>query len=195
MLANEDIYTGSIDPTSTINPKLLGSFYINTKTAKLFVCTDNTFNNNIWKICNPDIKIPDPDTFLGPKYKKYSLKEFSIKNNVWYHNTTKYPILLTGKSYPIYNYGSGGAGSGQPGKTTSAFQYTVYIAHKPMPLTISNGLSANIINPELFSALSVDYKYGGSITVPVGYYYYYKYFTLVGDVRWRDMSYIMIREY
>ena len=57
MLVNDDIYVKNVDPTATINPKIVGAFYINSKTAVVWVCIDNTLNKNVWEICNPDIDV------------------------------------------------------------------------------------------------------------------------------------------
>lgn len=89
MYANEDIYSGPNDPTANINPKIIGAFYINTQTAKLFVCTDNTINNNTWKMCNPDVEIPEIPI---PKFKTSVITTINPFNYIiertWYHNTT-----------------------------------------------------------------------------------------------------------
>ena len=86
MLTNEDIYTGVVNPSTNINPKIVGAFYINTKTAKLFVCKDNTINKNVWEMCNPDVVIPEiPRKFkfsMDIAWYGYEI----IKNNVWYPN-------------------------------------------------------------------------------------------------------------
>lgn len=86
MLTNEDIYTGVVNPSTNINPKIVGAFYINTKTAKLFVCKDNTINKNVWEMCNPDVVIPEiPRKFkfsMDIAWHGYQI----IKNNVWYPN-------------------------------------------------------------------------------------------------------------
>lgn len=96
MYANDDIYSGPTDPTNKINPKIVGAFYINTTTAKLFVCTNNTINNNIWKMCNPDVKIPEipkiPDLPFTHNYKPFANK---YRPAVIYTNTTGYPIHLS----------------------------------------------------------------------------------------------------
>jgi hypothetical protein len=93
MYANEDIYSGPNDPSTNINPKIIGAFYINTKTAKLFVCTDNTNNRNVWKICNPDIKMPEIPKPDGLGYnQKY--KELKNKYNIWYTNNSVRPIYV-----------------------------------------------------------------------------------------------------
>lgn len=93
MYANEDIYSGPNDPTANINPKIIGAFYINTKTAKLFVCTDNTFNKNVWSICNPDIKLPKiPEMPFNSKYKAFENK---YKPYITYTNTTGYPMYIS----------------------------------------------------------------------------------------------------
>lgn len=92
MYANDDIYNGPNDPTDNINPKIIGAFYINTQTAKLFVCTDNTINNNTWKICNPDVEIPEIPEIPIPKFNTSAITTKNplnhIMENTWYHNTT-----------------------------------------------------------------------------------------------------------
>lgn len=108
MYANDDIYTGSTDPTNKINPKIIGAFYINTKTAKLFVCTDNTINNNTWKICNPDIKIPEippPTPMVFTTCKHYTLSDGPYKHNIAYTNTYNVPmcIIYYSTNYSFYD--------------------------------------------------------------------------------------------
>lgn len=94
MFANEDIYTGTTDPTTTINPKITGAFYINKKTAKLFVCKDNTLNKNIWEMCNPDIDVASHIQSYLNKYYMWSksFTWYNIKNSfkfdTTYRNTT-----------------------------------------------------------------------------------------------------------
>lgn len=96
MYANEDIYSGPTDPTTNINPKIIGAFYINTKTAKLFVCTDNTNNNNVWKICNPDIEIPEiPEIPEMPFSSKYRAFYNRLKPYVIYTSDPKFPMFLS----------------------------------------------------------------------------------------------------
>lgn len=93
MITQEDIYSKPTDPTGTINPKTVGAFYINTKTAKLFVCTDNTINKNVWKMCNPDVVIPkyEPD---GLGYNQTYTTNNNPKVGVWYKNNTTRPIFV-----------------------------------------------------------------------------------------------------
>lgn len=105
MITQEDIYSKPTDPTTTINPKIVGAFYINTKTAKLFVCTDNTINKNVWKMCNPDVVMPDipdiPSTFTGTLVDCTN----SRRNNVWYRNTYNKPIFVMLNRYAdSHNY-------------------------------------------------------------------------------------------
>lgn len=101
MFANEDIYTGKTEPTATINPKIIGAFYINTSNATIYICTDNTLNKNkwvrsgytldeIWGFINP--KLPKPqDMAFGDTYIiSNTIYSFNIK----YKNTTNYPIML-----------------------------------------------------------------------------------------------------
>ena len=103
MYANEDIYSGPNNPTANINPKIIGAFYINTQTAKLFVCTDNTINNNTWKICNPDVKIPEIPI---PKFKTSVITTMNplnyIAEDVWYHNTTDEIWFISSNSSDMY---------------------------------------------------------------------------------------------
>lgn len=94
MYANDDIYSGPTDPTKTINPKIIGAFYINVKTAKLFVCTDNTFNKNVWKMCNPDIVIPPPAPLYFNTFKHYTLSDGPYKYNIVYTNTYNVPMCI-----------------------------------------------------------------------------------------------------
>lgn len=104
MLSNEDIYTGLINPSTNINPKIIGAFYINTKTAKLFVCKDNTINKNVWEMCNPDVKIPEIPV---PKFKfSIQLSDTGrdiMKPNVWYPNTTDELWFFTGNTGSFTN--------------------------------------------------------------------------------------------
>lgn len=41
---------GHGDPTATINPSIVGFQYINLDTGSIWICTDNTTDNNIWMI-------------------------------------------------------------------------------------------------------------------------------------------------
>jgi hypothetical protein len=99
MLTNEDIYTGTVNPSTNINPKIIGAFYINTKTAKLFVCKDNTINRNVWEMCNPDVVIPEMPEIPVPKFKfEVTLADVCYKvlqNLVWYPNTTDQIWIFT----------------------------------------------------------------------------------------------------
>lgn len=109
MYANEDIYTGTSDPSTNINPKILGAFYINTKTAKLFVCTDNTFNKNVWVLANDykkelkdyidselipinqkisNLKVAGESITVNGTQVGNSLQNGDIKVGVWYTDNT-----------------------------------------------------------------------------------------------------------
>ena len=103
MYANEDIYSGPNNPTANINPKIIGAFYINTQTAKLFVCTDNTINNNTWKICTPDVEIPEIPI---PKFKNSVITTRNpfnyIEDSIWYHNTTDEIWFISSDSANIH---------------------------------------------------------------------------------------------
>ena len=106
MLTNEDIYTGVTDPSPTVNPKIIGAFYINTQTAKLFVCTDNTINRNVWKICNPDVEIPEMPEIPIPKFKTSVITTMNpfnyIMEDTWYHNTTDEIWFISSNSTDMY---------------------------------------------------------------------------------------------
>ena len=41
--------TGSSNPTVSTNPDTLGDRFINTTSGELFVCTDVTAGDNVWK--------------------------------------------------------------------------------------------------------------------------------------------------
>lgn len=47
-LTASDIFTDSRDPGTNVNPKVLGSLWINYTTGEQFVCKDNTLNKNVW---------------------------------------------------------------------------------------------------------------------------------------------------
>lgn len=47
-LTYEDLYTDSVDPNATVNPKKRGAFYINNVTGEAFSCINNTANQNVW---------------------------------------------------------------------------------------------------------------------------------------------------
>ena len=47
-LTASDIFTDSRDPGTNVNPKVLGSLWINYNTGEQFVCKDNTLNKNVW---------------------------------------------------------------------------------------------------------------------------------------------------
>lgn len=112
MYANDDIYSGPTDPTNKINPKIVGAFYINTTTAKLFVCTNNTINNNVWKICNPDVKIPEippPTPMLFTTCERYTWSNGPYAINVTYTNTDSKPMMII-VAAPFYGGGSNDVG-------------------------------------------------------------------------------------
>lgn len=101
MFANEDIYTGKTEPAATINPKIIGAFYINTSNATIYICIDNTLNKNkwvrsgytldeIWDFINP--KLPKPQDM--PFGDTYIISNTIYSFNIKYKNTTNYPIML-----------------------------------------------------------------------------------------------------
>ena len=140
MYANEDIYTGTSDPNVNINPKITGAFYINKTTAKLFVCTDNTFNNNIWKICNPDITIPDPPMVFGHDYKIVN----RYYGNTRYRNTTGYPMLGF-----VYGHSSYQAGDGTTNYTVRLFIETSKNTNIILTISGRNDVKMFIILPNM----------------------------------------------
>ena len=59
-LEAHDIYTDDVVPSSSVNPKKLGSLWVDYKKNKLYICSNNSNNKNVWSIANPDIVIPEP---------------------------------------------------------------------------------------------------------------------------------------
>lgn len=101
MLANDDIYTGKTEPTATINPKIIGAFYINTSNATIYICIDNTLNKNKW--VRSGYTLDEIWGFINPKLPKqqdmafgdtYILDITSYKCGIKYKNTTGYPMML-----------------------------------------------------------------------------------------------------
>ena len=92
MLANNDIYTGSTNPTANVNPKTLGSLYINYNTGKMFVCKDNTLNKNVWLLCNPDIPVQKKE--FGTKLYCYPKAGDIYKPREKYTNTLDYNLAI-----------------------------------------------------------------------------------------------------
>lgn len=43
------VIEGSSDPVTSLNPSEVGIYYLNTSSGELFVCIDNTSNDNVWK--------------------------------------------------------------------------------------------------------------------------------------------------
>lgn len=116
MLANDDIYVKNTDPTATINPKIVGAFYINSKIAVVWVCVDNTINKNVWKrtgyaleeiwdYVNPKIPRPTPklecisigvdgielDRYVGLGNRTMS----EVKSDVWYSTGDYFTFIQT----------------------------------------------------------------------------------------------------
>ena len=101
MFANEDIYTGKTEPTATINPKIIGAFYINTSNATIYICKDNTLNKNKW--VRSGYTLDEIWDYINPKLPKqqdmafgdtYILDSTSYKCGIKYKNTTGYPMML-----------------------------------------------------------------------------------------------------
>lgn len=101
MFVNEDIYTGKTEPTATINPKIIGAFYINTSNATIYICVDNTLNKNKW--VRSGYTLDEIWGFINPKLPKqqdmafgdtYILDSTTYKHNIMYKNTTGYPMLF-----------------------------------------------------------------------------------------------------
>lgn len=88
-LTTADLYTDSVDPTATINPKKRGSLYINNVTGEAWTCTDNTLNRNVWA---PLFK--DQYKNLGNVTGTFNFS-FAGANNKFQHFT----MVLTGDTY------------------------------------------------------------------------------------------------
>lgn len=52
-LTNEDLYTSETNPTNTVNPKKKGALWTNNTTGRVYTCTNNTLNANVWTVLNP----------------------------------------------------------------------------------------------------------------------------------------------
>ena len=92
-LETHDIYTDDAVPSNSVNPKKLGSIYVDYKKNKLYICSNNSNNKNVWSIVNPDIVIPEPLKY-GLKYEVASFYTFvhgkytgiTIQPNTKYNN-------------------------------------------------------------------------------------------------------------
>lgn len=49
LLSTNDVYTGSVNPDATVNPKTIGAMWINYETGVTFICKDNTKDKNVWE--------------------------------------------------------------------------------------------------------------------------------------------------
>lgn len=83
-LDNQDLYTDNIDPSSTINPKKKGAFWINNNTGEAFACIDNTANKNVWVAV-----VRDSWYDLGNVTGTYNLNfaSYNKYNNFWINLT------------------------------------------------------------------------------------------------------------
>lgn len=115
-LETHDIYTDDVVPSASVNPKKLGSLWVDYKKNKLYVCSNNSNNKNVWDVINPDIVIPEP-----LKYRlKYDVASFytfvpsskysgmTIQGNTKYNNADNsgevwFIVVNDGKdNYEIY---------------------------------------------------------------------------------------------
>ena len=55
-LTSSDIYTGTTDPTTNVNPKKIGSLWVNSATGDIWVCNSNMTNKNKWIKVAEDLK-------------------------------------------------------------------------------------------------------------------------------------------
>lgn len=49
LLSTNDVYTGSVNPDATVNPKTIGAMWVNYTTGVTFICKDNTKDKNVWE--------------------------------------------------------------------------------------------------------------------------------------------------
>lgn len=50
-LDSQDVFTSNRDPDARINPKVVGSMWLNYSSGSVFLCSDNSLNANIWLRC------------------------------------------------------------------------------------------------------------------------------------------------
>lgn len=110
MISEEDFYNSNTAPNAKVNPKTLGSMWINYDNGNFYICNDNTFNKNVWLDPVGDMvkyvneKISNIKS-LGINQKWYNvLSERSY--GVTYHNTGNTPIMVSIKAG--YNRAAGG---------------------------------------------------------------------------------------
>lgn len=109
MLTNEDIYTKPNTPTTNVNPKLLGSLWINYLNGYYYICKDNTLNKNVWLDPIGELRkyVDTEITHLANKLNENNYpfgkewKEFRPVNGVKYSNTTNKYIVLVAYTYAV----------------------------------------------------------------------------------------------
>lgn len=91
-LTDQDVFVSNTNPTTNVNPKVVGALWINYITGKVYVCKSNMHNSNVWILANPDIIIPDPK--IGEKWFTYQMG-VERKLNITYTNPYDYYIMVS----------------------------------------------------------------------------------------------------
>lgn len=88
-LTDQDVFVSNTNPTTNVNPKVVGALWINYITGKVYVCKDNTQNTNKWILVNPD---PLPSG-IGYGQRWYAM-ENQRRSGITYTNDTGKPIMV-----------------------------------------------------------------------------------------------------
>lgn len=91
-LTDQDVFVSNTNPTTNVNPKVVGALWINYVTGKVYVCKNNTQNTNEWILTNPDPIKPKPDG-IGYGQRWYNMKS-QRRPGVNYTNDTDKPIMV-----------------------------------------------------------------------------------------------------
>lgn len=96
-LTANDIYTDVVDPNNKVNPKKVGSLWVNSSTGNIWVCSSNTLNNNKWIKVDDDLKnkVDDLKNWVQEtivKLTSNSLLLSDYKGNIL--NTNLYQLIV-----------------------------------------------------------------------------------------------------
>lgn len=90
MLTASDIYTDVVDPNSRVNPKKVGSLWVNYSTGNIWVCSSNQLNNNRWTKVADDLKNWVQETIVKLTSNSLLLSEYKGK----LLNTNLYQLIV-----------------------------------------------------------------------------------------------------
>ena len=99
MLTASDIYTDVVDPNSRVNPKKVGSLWVNSATGNIWVCSSNTLNNNRWTKVADDLKNWVHETIVRLTSNSLLLSDY--KGRIL--NTTLENIMYQSTKHRDYN--------------------------------------------------------------------------------------------